>query len=163
MRAFAVLALLAGLPGLAWAQDAEPPPPLTKAAAEIDATKLGVSLSRIQRQLRIAESREQVARDGFRLEFNVQVYGTAPKIEVLKGLDLFNGPVPGSAPSHQQFLEYVTPQIYRSPTMPVGALAGWVAKWAWSETKKSRCEAEIENYRALLMQGVNVTAPRCTQ
>ncbi len=162
MRAFALFMLLVGLSGPAWAQDADPPPAKT-AATEIDATKLGVSLSRIQRQLGIAERRDSIARDGLRLDFNVQVYGTAPKIEVLKGLDLFNGPVPGSAPSHQQFIEYVTPQIYRSPTMPVGALAGWVAKWAWFETKKSRCEAEIANYRALIMQGVSVSAPSCTQ
>jgi hypothetical protein len=31
------------------------------------------------------------------------------------------------------------------------------------KSKKSRCEEEIANYRALIMQGVNAAAPRCTQ
>ena len=65
---------------------------------EIDVTKLGVSISRIQRGLLIAESREKQGGDPMHLEFNVQVYGQSPKIEVLKGIDLFNGAVPGTAP-----------------------------------------------------------------
>jgi hypothetical protein len=47
--------------------------------------------------------------------------------------------------------------------VPVSAFAAWLAKWAWQESKKSRCEEEIADYRALIMQGVNVSAPRCTQ
>ena len=100
---------------------------------------------------------------GLRLEFNIQVFGTAPRIEVLKGVDLLNGHVPGTAPTHQQFIEYVTPPIYRQPAMPLSAFAAWAAQWVWQQSKKSRCEEEIANYRALLMQGVNVSAPRCTQ
>jgi hypothetical protein len=47
--------------------------------------------------------------------------------------------------------------------MPVSSLAAWAAMWFWQQSKKSRCEEEIANYRALVMQGVNVSAPRCTQ
>ena len=39
----------------------------------------------------------------------------------------------------------------------------WAAQWMADKSKKSRCEEEIANYRALVMQGVNVSAPRCTQ
>ena len=98
-----------------------------------------------------------------RLEFNVQVYGQAPKIEVLKGIDLFNGAVPGSAPSHSQMIEFWTPAIYRSPTMPVSTLAYWAAAQLFKKGQKARCEEEIANYRSLIMQGVSVSAPRCTQ
>ena len=144
----------------AFAQDPKPAP---APEPEIDVTKLGVSLSRIQRGLFIAEAREKQGGDAMRLAFNVQVYGQAPKIEVLKGVDLFNGPVPGTAPSHGQMIEYWTPAIYRTPGLPISALASWVAQHFWEKSKKTRCDEEIAEYRALVMQGVNVSAPRCTQ
>lgn len=163
MRRFALLALFLSWSSPAWAQDAQPAPPA--AGQAVDATKLGVSLERIQRGLRVTESREKDRQLGnpLRLEFQVQVYGMAPKIEVLKGMDLFNGPVPGTAPSHRQFIEYVTPQIYRTPGLPISALAFWAATHLVQKSKKARCEEEIAAYRGLLMQGVNVSAPRCTQ
>lgn len=158
MRVFALTALLLGLAAPAWAQ--EPP-----AEAPVDPNRFGVSLERIQKGLFLTESREkdQQAGTAFRLEYQVQVYGMAPKIEVLKGVDLLNGPVPGSAPSHRQFIEHVTPQIYRTPGLPLSAGIFWLANQFWESSKKSRCEEEIANYRALLMEGVNVAAPRCTQ
>jgi hypothetical protein len=163
MRALAAcVVLLMGLVRPALAQDVPAPPPPADAQV-IDAGKMGVDLARIQKGLRVAESREKMTADGLRLDFSVQVYGQAPKIDVLSGIDLFNGGVPGSAPSHRQMIEFWTPQIYRSPTMPVSALAFWAAKHFWDKTKKSQCEEEIANYRALVMQGVNVAAPRCTQ
>lgn len=152
-------ALLA-LASPAWAQQAETP---TADQPAIDATKLGVSLSRIQKGLRTAEAKEKDMRDGLRLEFQIQVFGQAPRIEVLSGLDLVNGAVPGTAPTHAQIVEFLTPQIYRSPVMPVSALAAWAADWLWQKSKKSKCEEEIANYRALIMQGVNVAAPRCAR
>lgn len=163
MRLALVLVLLAGRAHPALAQD--PPTSATADQAAIDATKLGVSLSRIQKGLFIAVEREKAKGDGVvpRLEFNVQVYGMAPKIEVLKGIDLYNGAVPGSAPTHRQMIEFWTPPIYRSPGLPISALGFWAANQIWQKSKKSRCEEEIANYRALIMQGVNISAPRCTQ
>ena len=154
--------VLVGLAGPAWAQDPPAPPPPTEAQA-IDATKLGVDLSRIKKGLRVAETREKLTTDGLRLNYSIQVYGQAPKIDVLKDIDLFNGGVPGTAPSHNQMIEFWTPAIYRSPTMPVSALAFWAAQQIWQKSKKTQCEEEIATYRSLIMQGVNVTAPRCTQ
>ena len=163
MRGLVVLMLIAGLSAPAWAQQQDPAP-AAAASTTIDATKLGVSLSRIQKGLRTAEVREKSNPDGLRLEFNVQVYGKAPRIDVIPdGEDLVFGPVPGTAPTHRQFIEHVTPQIYRTPTMPVSAFAALAAQWLADKSKKSRCEEEIANYRALVMQGVNVSAPRCTQ
>lgn len=160
MKALGMLVLLCSLPAPAWGQAA---PTAPAAEQVIDATKLGVSLSRIQKALRTAASKEKSQLEGLRLEFQVQVYGTAPRIEVLKDIDLVNGPVPGTAPTHRQFLDHVTPQIYRTPVMPISALAFWAAQHLIEKTKKARCEEEIANYRALVMQGVSVSAPRCTQ
>ena len=173
MRVLVLLAALAGASSPAWGQDQQPEPspkPQGLKASEpqnppeIDATKLGVSLSRIQKGLRVAEARDASNPSGLRLEFNVQVYGLAPRIDVIPdGEELVFGPVPGTAPSHPQLLEFVTPQIYRTPTMPVSAFAMWAAKWIAEKSKKTRCEEEIANYRAMIMQGVNISAPRCTQ
>ena len=166
MRALVAVALIAGLSTPAWAQVQEPLPakPAAAESTPIDPTKLGVSLSRIQKGLAAAEARQKGNPDGLRLEFNVQVYGTAPRIDVIPdGTDLVFGPVPGTAPSHSQFLEFVTPQIYRQPVVPFSAFAMWAAQWMADKSKKTRCEEEIANYRALVMQGVNVSAPRCTQ
>ena len=162
MRVLAIIVALAALAVPVWAQDA--PQPQAQDAARIDATKLGVSLDRIQKGLRTAEAREQRKDDGLRLEFNVQVFGVAPRIDVIPdGEDLVFGPVPGTAPSHSQFLEFVTPQIFRTPTVPISSFAMLAAQWLAEKSKKARCEEEIANYRALIMQGVNVSAPRCTQ
>ena len=168
MRRLALLILIAAFAIPAYAQDPPPPPvrPSTEKESEqqqIDASKMGVSLSAIKRGLRTAETKEQLSRDGLRLQFQVQVYGESPRIEVLKGVDLFNGQVPGSAPSHNQMLEFWTPVIYRTPALPLSTLAFWAAEQVWQKSKKSQCEEEIANYRALVMQGVSVAAPRCSQ
>ena len=164
MRALVLLVLLAGVSAPAQAQSTQPPPPPESAdSLYIDPTKLGVSLERIQKGLRIAEAREQSKQEGLRLEYNVQVFGQAPRIDVLSGFDLYNGIVPDSAPTHREFLEYVTPPIYRTPGLPLSTFAAWAAKWVYDKSKAARCEQEIANYRELLMQGVNVAAPRCTQ
>jgi hypothetical protein len=163
MRALAVLTVIVGLTAPAWAQDQQPAKPASAETPAIDATKLGVSLSRIQKGLRTAETRQKINPEGLRLEFNVQVFGTAPRIEFLKDVDLMYGPVPGTAPTHREFVEMVTPPIYRTPVVPISAFAVWAAQWMADKSKKSRCEEEIANYRALVMQGVNVSAPRCTQ
>jgi len=164
MRVLTLAALLLSLTAPAWAQGQEAPP-APAAEAPVDPNKFGVSLKRIEKGLRMSELREKDKQDGtaFRLEYQIQVYGMAPKIDVLNGVDLFNGPVPGSAPSHRQFIDHVTPQIYRTPAMPLSAGLFWLANQFWNNDKKSRCEEEIAAYRALLMEGVNVAAPRCTQ
>jgi hypothetical protein len=158
MRSVVVFVMLVCLGAPALAQDPQSAPD-----PAIDATKMGVDLARIQKGLRVAESKDKLTTDGLRLNFSVQVYGQSPRIEVLKGIDLFNGGVPGTAPSHNQMIEFWTPAIYRTPGLPISALAFWAAQHFWEKSKKSRCEEEIANYRALLMQGVNIAAPRCTQ
>ena len=45
----------------------------------------------------------------------------------------------------------------------VAVLAMVAAQMLFQYSKKRRCEAEIEEYRQLVMQGVAVAAPKCTQ
>ena len=161
MRCAALLVVALCLAGPVWAQDTGGPP-APPGDQTIDATKLGVSLSRIKKGLRTA-ARDEQSGSPLRLEFQVQVYGTAPRIDVLGGADLLYGDAPGSAPTHRQIIEFVTPVIYRTPVMPLSALGGWVVSHLWERSKKADCEAGIAGYRALVMQGVNVSAPRCSQ
>ncbi len=162
MRGLAIVVLLMSHAAPALAQQQEPAPAQETSPA-IDATKLGVSLPRIRKGLRTTESQEKQSGTGLRLEFRVQVFGQAPRIDILKDVDVLNGDAPNSAPTHRQIIEFLTPQIYRTPVMPLSVLAGWAAQQMWQRSKKANCEAEIANYRALVMQGVNVSAPRCTQ
>ncbi len=144
------------------AQEAQEAPP-AQGADDIDATKMGVSLSRIQKGLRMTESTPERSTSPLRLSFQIQVYGQAPKIDLLKDVDLLSGAVPGTPPTHREVIEFLTPQIYRTPALPISALMGWAAQQLWNHTRKTDCEAALANYRALLMQGVNIAAPRCTQ
>jgi hypothetical protein len=111
----------------------------------------------------VSESKEQQSLTPLRIEFAVQVYGVAPRIDLLKDVDILHGDAPDSAPTHRQIIEHLTPQIYRQQTAPISALAWWAGMKLWEKSKKSRCEQEIADYRAMLMQGMNVAAPRCTQ
>jgi len=163
MRALALLLLVLSVSAPAWAQDSEPKPAPADQPATIDATKLGVSLARIQKGLRVSETQQKQTTTPLRLEFAVQVYGFAPRIDLLKDVDILHGDAPNSAPTHRQIIEFLTPPIYRQPAAPISALAWWAGMKMWQKSKKSQCEQEIADYRAMLMQGMNVAAPRCTQ
>ena len=131
-------------------------------ASSVDATKLGVSLDRIRRELVQAEAKEQSGHDGLKVEFLVEVYGKAPKIDFLENFPL-TGPVPYGAPTHREVVDFLTPQAFRSPAIPFSTLAFWAAQKLATRSKKQRCEDELAEYRRLIMQGVPVAAPRCTQ
>jgi len=134
-----------------------------EATPQVDASKLGVSLSRIKRELAQAEAAASVPEDGrLKFSFTVEVVGSAPKINILEGFSVA-GAIPYGAPTHQEVLDVLTPQEFRSPVIPFSAIAFWAAKAIAEKSKKSRCEQELADYRALVMQGVAVAAPRCTQ
>ncbi len=167
MRRAAIFLLVLTLAAPAAAQAPTPvpsAPPTASAPQEpIDATKLGVSLARIQKGLRLKQGTESQSGSPLHLMFQVQVYGAAPKIDVLKGFDLMHGAVPGSAPSHQQMIDYWTPQAFSAPTVPFGTMIFWAAEQLSKKSKRSACEEEIANYKATLMQGISIAAPRCAQ
>ena len=168
-RVLAVVLLLAGASGLQ-AQEApgaasEPEPQATaESTPGVDPAKLGVSISRIQRGLRLSEAREQVSGTPFKIEYQIQVFGTAPRLDFLKDFDINpNAPLAYGAPTHSEFLNHWTPQAYRSPPADFGALAGWALFQLAKRSEKSKCEQEIADYRALVMQGISTPAPRCAQ
>jgi hypothetical protein len=147
---FALAALLV-LPAGAFAQEAQ----------AVDASKMGVDLSRIKRELAQAHV-DEGPDDPLRLRFTVEVVGTAPRIDFLEGFDV-NGPVSYGPPTHREVLDVLTPQEFRSPVVPFYGLAMAAAQKLWQYNKKRQCEAEIAEYRRLVMQGVAMAAPRCNQ
>jgi hypothetical protein len=156
-RLVAMLVTMAlALPVPLVAQEADPQP--------IDVSKLGVSLDRIRGELKRMESRETITSANGRLNVRVDVFGLAPPIDFIPDdFSLRFGPVPNSAPTHQEHIEHVTPQAFRSPVFPVYGLAVWAAQKLAERSKKARCEEEVAIYRAQVMQGIAVAAPRCTQ
>jgi hypothetical protein len=92
----------------------------------VDVSRLPLDVQRIQRQLKQSSSREE--RDGLNLRYSIDVYGRAPRIDVVApGENLKYGPVPGSAPTHADMMELWTPQEFRAPVMDFAALMRWLA------------------------------------
>lgn len=148
------------LPSLAFAQTTNgapaPSPP-------IDPTKLGVSVGRIQRELRDRQFDTEANPTGLRLNYRVEVFGQAPGIDLLGDFDITHGPVPGSGPTHQDFLNLVTPEEFRSPAANLSNVFFWAAQKLSERSARHRCEAELEQYKAQLMAGMNVAPPTCAQ
>lgn len=146
-----LLAAIFALPAGAFAQQ----------APAVDATRMGVDLSRIKRELAQAQAADDPD-DPLHLRFNIQVVGVAPRIDFLEGFTV-EGPVPYGPPTHDEVLNVLTPQEFRSPVVPFSSLAVLAAQKLFAYSKKKQCEAEIEEYRRLVMQGVAIAAPRCSR
>ena len=142
-----------------------PAPAFAQAASQtVDVTKLGISLDRIRTELKKVEARETISSENGRLKVHVDVFGQAPPIDfVPDDFSLVYGPVPNSAPTHREHIEHVTPLQYRSPAVPIYGLAVWAAQKLAEKSRKQRCEEEVAAYRAQVMQGIAIAAPRCTQ
>lgn len=106
----------------------------------IDAKKLGIDLSRIRRQLVRYNVREE--RDGNNLRYIVDVFGSAPGIDIFPSAKIdpnyWTGPAPYGAPTHRDFLNLNTPEEFRAPAADVGALVRWFAEKAKREQSKPR-------------------------
>jgi hypothetical protein len=95
--------------------------------AQIDPRRLPVSFERIHRELKQSTVREE--RDGLNLRYNIEVFGQAPPLELFTpGEDLSSGPVPGTAPTHREMVDHVTPREYRAPPADFSALLRWLAE-----------------------------------
>ena len=94
----------------------------TANAPSVSVERLPVNVARIQRALR--QSAERQEGSGLNIRYVVDVYGTAPRLNFFdpKRDNLRYGPVPYGAPTHQQMLDIMTPQEFRSPVMDFGGV-----------------------------------------
>jgi len=123
MRLIAAAILLVALAGPAAAQSPSnttttPPPAVTSppsppVSAPVNVAKLPIDLSRLQRQLRA--SADRTLQDGTNLKVFVDVYAFAPPLMLFTREDILGdgGPIPGSAPTHQDVIDQNTPEEHR--------------------------------------------------
>jgi hypothetical protein len=97
------------------------------AQAPVDVSRLPINLEKIQRELRQSSIRQEG--EGLNIRYIIDVYGQAPPIVIFgPHFDLLYGPVPNSAPTHKEMIEFVTPKEYRAPAADFGALLRWLAE-----------------------------------
>ena len=92
-----------------------------------DAEALPISLERIKRQLDRLPVRDE-ERNLLYLSYYVEVYGRAPRINVIQNFDIHNGQVPYGAPSHAEMIAVATPREFRTPALMSFPLFGWTGK-----------------------------------
>ena len=90
------------------------------------AEELPVSLARIRRKLAQAPPSHASL---LRLDVYVEVIGKAPAFQHFEGVDLHAGPVPYGAPTHSDLIRHVTPEEFRSPSVPLVAPVMALIKW----------------------------------
>lgn len=134
------------------------PPPA--AASAIDAEALGVSLSRISRRLQ-ADARARSRGDSpLKLEYFVDVYGTAPALRFFDGQDLRYGAIPMSPPTHADMLFQMTPQAFRSPRVDFLGLAHTAASAGTRKVEDWRYLRDLRAYQKMVESGRNLPAPQ---
>ncbi len=129
-------------------------------APAIDASALGISLSRISRRLAAESEARSGGSSPLNLEFHVDVYGSAPQLRFFTGQDLVYGGVPGSAPTHRDMMMHVTPQAFRSPRVDVLGLVANAALYGARRAQDWNYDRQYEAYRKLVEAGRNVPAPK---
>ena len=100
---------------------------LSAAAQErsVDADRLPVDVDRIARLLAVESDVDSGT--GLKLDYFLSVYGEAPTIRLFSpDEDLMRGPVKHSAPSHLEFMEFWTPQVYRTPGFDFSVIRDWL-------------------------------------
>ena len=137
-----------------------PAAPASTPAPAIDASALGISLSRISRRLAAESQARSEGASPLKLEYFVDVYGNAPELRFFTGQDLVYGGVPGSAPTHRDMMMHVTPQAFRSPRVDFLSLISVAAMYGAKKTQQWNYDRQYEAYRKLVEAGRNVPAPK---
>lgn len=111
----------------------------TTTAAKDSPQNLPVSLDRIRRQLATTKTRSKSSKDGLRLEYYVDVYGRAPRIElILPTENITSAPVMYGGMTHQEFLQVITPEEFKSPPADIGAAVTALVKWLSDKQKNGQ-------------------------
>ena len=107
---------------------------------------LGLSFERIRRELR--EHPPTTAKSALNLNYYVEVVALAPEIRIFTPAQLAaTGLIPyAGAPTHADIVAQLTPEQFRSPSVPVGALAimGLVKLIQWDAARDRREKLDRE-------------------
>lgn len=141
------------------AQEPAPPPAAAAPTLPLDTEALGVSLAAIKRRLAAESQARSEGASPLKLEYRVDVFGTAPALRFFQGQDLRFGGVAGSAPTHADMLYMFTPQEFRSPRVDFLSLLVGAAGVGAKKVQDWRYLRDLRNYQKLVESGVNVPAP----
>jgi hypothetical protein len=103
-----------------------------RAAAQDDdrapqpAVRLSVNLERLKQKLAALPASDD-ERSLLALNYYLEVYGRAPRINLLEGFDAHIGPSPFGAPSHDDMRAIWTPEEFSSPVANLGSLFNWLS------------------------------------
>jgi hypothetical protein len=101
--------------------------PAAAQQSRIDADKLPLNVTRVKQQLARTADREE--REGLNLRYYVNIYGEGPRLLIFREDDnLATGPVPYGAPTHQEFMQFWTPQEFSSPPADLTTVMRWLAE-----------------------------------
>ncbi|MCU0255241.1 MAG: hypothetical protein MUF60_00710 [Vicinamibacterales bacterium] len=95
------------------------------------------------------------AKTPLKLEYYVEVQGLMPPLPLFRPGELTTGPVPFGAPTHRDMMDHVTPEAFKSGTVPISSLAimgivkllQWEAQRAREERLAKKRQAEIDEER----------------
>ena len=77
----------------------------------------------------ISEHADREEREGLNLRYYVNIYGEGPRLLIFRDDDnLATGPVPYGAPTHQEFMQFWTPQEFSSPPADLTTVMQWLAE-----------------------------------
>lgn len=114
-------------------------PPRSGSENTNSASPLPVSLDRIRRQLEATRPRTRASKDGLRLEYYVDVYGRAPRLELfLPNENITSTPVMYGGMTHQEFLQVITPEEFKSPPADIGSALAALVKWLSDKQKNGQ-------------------------
>jgi len=126
-------------------QAANTPVAVAQATAATTATSSSpLSLARVQRQLLATEVGKPTEGDHIRIEEFINVYGKSIALDVMRDYDVKATAVQYGGMTHTEFLDVVTPQMFRQPTVDFVGLALGAAKWAVTRAAEKRKKAEQE-------------------
>ena len=140
-------------PATSAAQTQPPPVQADSGRAVPSIDSLGLSFARIKRELRMLPP--STAKTPLKLEYYVEVQGLMPPLPIFRPGELTTGPVAYGAPTHWDMMAHVTPEAFKSGTVPVSGLAimgiakliQWEAQRAREERLAKKRQAEIDEER----------------
>jgi hypothetical protein len=140
-------------PGTSATQTQPPPARADSGQAVPSIDSLGLSFARIKRELRMLPP--STVKTPLKLEYYVEVQGLMPPLPIFRPGELTTGPVPYGAPTHSDMMDHVTPEAFKSGTVPVSGLAimgivkliQWEAQRAREERRERDRQAAIEAER----------------